>query len=437
MLTRTNKAATEEVISLLDVGSFKTTCLIVGRRQGAQGSAVGQPPARILGIGQCRSQGIKAGTVTDLNLAEETVRAAVGRAEAQSGLRVEEVIVAATCGRIGSTNFRASATVGQSRVKEVDVDRVLTAAERFAATDGRSLLHMHGLGYRLDDTASVVNPIGMAAERLSLDVNAVTADEAPIRNLTLLIERCYLRVAEVYAAPYASALAAMTEEEAKLGVTVVDMGGGTTSLASFLDGQLVHVDAIAVGGNHLTYDIARTLSTPLAEAERIKTLYANLMGAHSDEHDLVSFPVTGEEGGVMHHTSKARLRQIVRPRVEEILGLIRERLSRAGYGEAVSNRFVLAGGASELVGLLPFATRELGGVVRLGTVRTLQGVPRALTSPSLAAVAGLAGLAPAGEQVWRLGSMGTGSAPGYLGRVGRWLRESFWDDESRTATTGT
>ncbi len=426
MLNRIAKPPAEEIVSLLDVGTFKTTCLIVAR-----------PGNCILGIGQSRSEGIKAGSIADLNLAEETVRSAVGRAEAQAGVRVEEVVVAATCGRISSMTFAASADVGGARVTDRDLDRVLAAAEDFVSADGRALLHLHGLGYRLDGETPVANPVGMAASRLSLDVNAVTADEAPVRNLTLLVERCLLRVAEIYAAPYASALATMTEEEARLGVTVLDMGGGTTSVAAFLDGQFVYADAIAVGGNHLTYDIARTLSTPLAEAERIKTLYANLMGAHADEHDLVTYPVAGGGEGELYHTSKARLRQIVRPRIEEIIGLVQDRLQRSGYGAAVASRFVLTGGASGIVGLPALAMRVLGCSVRLGVIRSLPGLPSGLASPSLAAVVGLASLAQApggrsAQDVLRQRDR----APGFIARTGQWFRESFWDDEAKTGTSG-
>lgn len=431
MLSRT-KAPADEVLSLLDIGSFKTTCLIVSRRQTAGSPA--HAPFRVLGIGQCRSQGIKAGSVTDLSLAEETVRAAVGRAEAQAGLQIDEVVLAATCGRIASQTFAASRPVAGGRVRESDVDGVLAAAESFAAQEGRVLLHLHGLGYRVDDSA-VVNPVGMAAGRLTLDVNAVTADEVAIRNLSLLVERCYLGVAEIFAAPYASALSTMTEEESRLGVTVVDMGGGTTTVAAFLDGQLVFADAIAVGGNHLSYDIARTLSTPLAEAERIKTLYTDLLGSHSDEHDLVSYPVAGVDRGELSHTSRARLRQIVKPRVEEILGLVRDRLTRSGFGEAITHRFVLTGGASGIVGLQAFAMRELGGSVRIGSLRAVPGLPAGLSAPSLAAVAGLAGLAPSGEGQARRTHRGQ-AGESYLGRVGQWFRESFWDDETRTGTDG-
>lgn len=426
MLTRVAKPPAEEILSLLDVGTFKTTCLIAAR-----------PGPRILGIGQSRSEGVKAGCVTDLNCAEETVRVAVGRAEAQAGLRVEEVVVAATCGRIGSTTFRASAPVTGDRVGEADLGRVLAAAETFASADGRMLLHLHDLGYRLDGETAVANPLGMAARQLSLDVNAVTADEAPVRNLTLLIERCYLRVAEMFAAPYASAVATMTDEEARLGVTVIDLGGGTTSFASFLDGQFVHAGAIAVGGNHLTYDIARNLSTPLAEAERIKTLYANVMGAHADEHDLVAYPSASEEQGELYHTSRARLRQIVRPRVEEILALVRDRLQRSGYANAVSSRLVLTGGASEIVGLSALTLREFGSSVRLGTIRSMPGLSAVLASPSLSAVAGLVSLAQSsGTMAGQADRRGPERARGYMARAGRWLRESFWDEETRTETLG-
>ncbi|MFO1172774.1 MAG: cell division protein FtsA [Hyphomicrobiaceae bacterium] len=431
MLART-KAHADEVISLLDIGSFKTTCLIISRR--AVTGSPARAPFRVLGIGQCRSQGIKAGSVTDLNLAEETVRAAVGRAEAQAGFQIEEVVLAATCGRIASQTFAASRPVPCGRVGETDIDAVLGAAETFAGREGRSLLHLHGLGYRVDD-APVANPIGMAASTLTLDVNAVTADEVPLRNLTLLVERSYLRVAEIFAAPYASALATMTEEESRLGVAVVDMGGGTTTVAAFLEGQLVFADAIAVGGNHLSYDIARTLSTPLAEAERIKTLYANLLGSHSDGHDLVSYPVAGVDREELSHTSRARLRQIVEPRAGEILGLVRDRLVRSGFGEAISSRFVLTGGASGIVGLQAFAMRELGGSVRLGSLRAVPGLPPALAMPSLAAIAGLAGLAQSGEAHARRPDR-SAAAKGYLGQVGRWFRESFWDDEAKTGTGG-
>lgn len=426
MLNRIAKTPPEDVVSLLDIGTFKTTCLIVAR-----------PGNRILGIGQSRSEGIKAGSIADLNLAEETVRAAVGRAEAQAGVRVDEVVVAATCGRLGSITFAASAETGGHRVTHADLDRVLAAAEQFVSTDGRALLHLHGLGYRLDGETPVANPVGMLAGRLTLDVNAITADEAPVRNLTLLIERCLLRVAEIFAAPYASAVATMTEEEARLGVSVIDMGGGTTSVAAFLDGQLVYADAIAVGGNHLTYDIARTLSTPLAEAERIKTLYANLMGAHADENDLVTYPVAGGGEGELYHTSKARLRQIVRPRVEEILGLVRDRLLRSGYGEAVLGRVVLTGGASGIVGLPALAMRELGCSVRIGAVRGLPGLPPGVAAPSLAAVVGLASLAEApGHRTARDPLRPADRGRGYVARAGRWLKESFWDDEAKTGTTG-
>ena len=426
MLTRIAKPPAEEILSLLDVGTYKTTCLIVER-----------PENRVLGIGQSRSEGIKAGSIADLNLAEESVRAAVGRAEAQAGVRVEDVVVAATCGRIGSTAFAASIDTPGRRITKTELDRVLTAAETFVTTDGRALLHLHGLGYRLDGVTPVANPIGMAADRLTLDVNAVTADEAPVRNLTLLVERCLLRVTEVYAAPYASALATMTEEEARLGVTVIDMGGGTTSVASFLEGELVFADAIAVGGNHLTYDIARTLSTPLAAAERIKTLYATLMGAHADEHELVSYPLAGGEEGELYHTSKARLRQIVRPRAEEIIGLVRERLQRSRFGEAVSGRFVLTGGASLIVGLPALAMHELGGSVRLGTIRSLPRLPDRLASPSLAAVVGLASLAGLpGQRAQRDVLRSPDRVRGYVARAGRWLKESFWDDEAKTGTSG-
>ena len=240
----------------------------------------------------------------------------------------------------------------------------------------------------------------------------------------LVVERCYLSVSGLVAAPYASALATTSEEERRLGVTCINIGGGTTSIAMFSEGQFIFADSIPVGGNHITYDIARALQTPLAEAERIKALYGTLVGAQSDEHEQFSFPVAGDEEGLQYQTTKARLAQIIRPRIDNIAGLVGERLARSQMQHFAGDRVVLTGGTAQLVGIGEYMANTLGRPVRVARTQQIAGLPSNVSSPVFATAAGLLASLTAGQ-----GAMTTRSRPamaaGYLGRVGQWLREGF------------
>jgi cell division protein FtsA len=284
---------------------------------------------------------------------------------------------------------------------------------------------MNRLGFRLDGAEGVRDPRGLAARHLSAHLHAVTADEAPLRNLLLLIERCYLGCDGLVAAPYASALATTTDEERAIGVTCIDLGAGTTSISMFSDGRFVGADVVPVGSQHITFDIAKTLQTPLSEAERIKTLYGTLVSAQSDEHESFSYSLAGEEDGESYQTTKARLTDIIRPRVAQILGLVRERLAQNGASAYAGDKVVLTGGASQLLGCSEFTANELGRPVRLGRPQALTGLPESLVGPQFAALVGLAiaaGQSGAENISYRDRA---GVSRGYFGRVGSWLKAGF------------
>lgn len=411
-------------VGVLDVGTSKVACLIASvEPRGAEHGAV--PRATVLGVGYQRSQGVKAGVITDLDAAEHAVRAAVGQAERMAGLTLDGVQVSVTCGRLRSRTFTANCDVDSGVVGDGDIQRVMDGGRAFAERDGRTLVHLNRLAFRLDRQAVVHDPRGMAARGLSADLHAVTADEAPVRNLMMVVERCHLAVSGLVAAPYASAMAATTEDERRLGVTAIDIGGGTATLAAFVDGQLVFADATAVGGNHLTYDIARALQAPVAEAERIKALYGTMVAASSDEHEAFSYPLAGEDEGASNRATRAQLREVIRPRVASLLALIAERLERGGIRSEATRRVVLTGGASQLVGLGDFAAEALGRPVRVAGAPLVGGLPGGVARPAFAVAAGL--LVSATQQSGRVAvhhGRGTPSG-GYLGRVGNWLREGF------------
>ena len=426
-----HKPRRHRLISVLDVGTSKVTCLIARTEPAPKWLAErGQPTQlTVVGFGQHRSGGVKAGTIVDMNLAEQAIRAAVDRAERMAQITIEEVVLSVSCGRLKSDNFSASAAITGDSVRAHDVDRVLAAGRDYAArSEGRMVLHTLATGYRLDDHSGISDPRGMIGERLSVDIHAVLADELPLKNLMLCVERCHLGIAGLVAAPYASGIATIVDDEARLGVTCIDIGAGCTTMAVFAEGQFLYADAVAVGGHQITLDLARALSTPLAEAERIKSLHGSAFATPSDEGEAISFSTVGEdEAPNYYRVSKAQVAEILRPRLEEILTLVRERIEASGLGPLVGQRVALTGGASQLTGLPQLASRMLDKTVRLGRPRPIAGLPDTGIAPSLATAIGLLVLCERPRvEIARLSQgryLGTGT--GYMARVGQWIRDSF------------
>jgi cell division protein FtsA len=246
----------------------------------------------------------------------------------------------------------------------------------------------------------------------------------------LAVERCHIGVEAVIATPYASGLSALVDDEAEMGVVVIDMGAGTTSIAVFSGGHLVHVDALAVGGHHVTMDIARGFTTRVAAAERLKTLYGAAVSSSSDDRDMIAVPqVDEDERDVPNHLPKSHLVRIIKPRVEEILELIRDRLKNAGFAAQAGRRVVLTGGASQLVGTTDVARRILQGQVRIGRPLGIKGLPEAAKGPAFATAVGLL-VYPQVAHIEHFEPRSAGyfagtGTDGYLSRVGRWFRDSF------------
>lgn len=421
---RRNAGHGKGVIGLLDIGTSKVACLIAVPEPRGRDGAAPAAPYRVIGVGHQRARGLKAGVITDVDEAEASVRLTVTQAERMAGIELEDVVLSVACGRLKSQSFAANADVETGVVGENDIARVMAGGRAYAEREGRSLVHLNRFGFRLDGSSGVRDPRGMAARRLTADLHAVTVDEAPLRNLMLVVERCYLSVAGFVAAPYAAALATTSEEERRLGVTCIGIGAGTTTIATFCEGQFLWADQIPVGGNHITFDIARALQTPLAEAERIKALYGTALGAHSDEHELFSYPVVGEEEGLRYQTTKARLAQIIRPRLDHMAGLIGDRLARSQMTRFAGDRVVLTGGSAQLVGIGEYMADALGRPVRVARPQQVAGLPSNVESPVFSTAAGLLASLSAGH-----GAMTSRNRPamaaGYLGRVGQWLREGF------------
>ena len=419
------------LVAALDVGTSKIACLIARLKP--------QPPRDVLrrrshaieviGFSHTGSLGIKAGHVVDLVEAEGAVRHAVDLAERSANCQIESVIVSMSSGRLTSALMSAAVDLSGLPVAERDISRVLAAGSRQSVRDGRIVLHSLPIGFSLDGAHGVRDPRGMMASRFGVDMHVLTANSAPARNLMLAVERCHLLVEAMVAGPYVASLATLADDEADLGAAVIDFGAGTTTIAAFSDGRFVHADGFALGGHHVTLDIARGLGVSLPDSERIKTLYGSVLAGGADERDLITLPaVAGEDRETPRFVSRATLTRIVKPRVEEILEIVRDRLKASPFAAEPRGRVVLTGGACQLTGLSDLAAQVLGRQVRIGRPLGISKLPEAAKGSAFAVAAGLLVYPQLAHVEYfeprhtRQVRAGTG---GYIARVGRWLRESF------------
>lgn len=419
------------IVAGLDIGTSKIACLIARLEpQGPQEALRRRSHGvRILGFAHTAASGMKAGAVVDLVEAEEMVRQAIDTAESMAGVRIESVVASLSGGRPGSERFTAGIELAGGVVSDGEIARVLAAAGRHSVRDGRAVLHSLPIGYALDAHTGIREPRGMLGHRFGVDMHMVTADVATVRNLMLTVERCHLGVEAMVASPYVAALAALADDEADLGAAAIDLGAGTTTLAVFSGGRFVHADGFALGGAHVTMDLARGLNTRIADAERIKAIYGSVLAGGSDERDMITVPPVGnDEREPPQFVSRAQLVRIIRPRVEEILEMVRDRLKASPFAAAPRARVVLTGGGSQLSGIAELATRMLRRPVRIGRPLGVAGLPEAAKNPAFAVAAGLLVYPQAAHlehfEPRRTRQLMTGTG-GYMARVGQWLRESF------------
>lgn len=414
-------------LAAIDIGSQKVCCAIarpVGLRKGAEREPAG---VQVLGFGHHASQGVGAGAIIDLDAAERTIRLAVDAAEQAAGTTISDVVVNLSAGRPKVEFHRHRINVGGQMITRAHIARV--AGEALAGFDAgrRLVIQASPIRFDIDDAHGVGDPEGMYGENLSLDLAVVTAEPGAMHNLATVLERCHLHVRGFVAAAQAAGQAVLVEDEKKLGVTLIDLGAATTSLAVFHDGALVHADMLPIGGNHVTSDIARGLSTTISHAERLKTLFGSALPALFDDSESVAAPVLGENGvEAVQNVPRSMLTGIIRPRIEEIFELLNQRLAASAAAQRAGRRVVITGGASQLCGVREVAGEVLGRQVRMARPARLHGLPDIALGAGFAVVNGLLRhqLQPA-RFATDVSAICAASGPGYLGRMGRWLRESL------------
>jgi cell division protein FtsA len=415
---RTKRPARGDLIAALDIGTTKVCCFVAKVEDAGQ--------VRVVGIGHQVSRGLRAGTIVDMEAASQAIAYAVHAAEQAAGGTVRDVVVNISGGQPVSQTVNVEVPVASQEVTDADIRRALAQARHVQSPAGQEMIHTIPVGYSIDGSRGIRDPRGMFGERLAVQLHTVTAQASAVRNLATCVARCHLETEGFVVSPYAAGLSSLVEDEMDLGCTVIDMGGGTTTLAVFFEGNVVYTDCVPVGGGHVTNDIARGLTTPLSHAERMKTLYGSAIASVSDDREVIEVPQVGEdEPAQANHVPKSLLVGIIQPRLEEIFELVRDRLETSGFAKAAGRRVVLTGGASQMPGTRELAQLILDKQVRLGRPTRPDGLAASTYGPAFATAAGL--LAHAIQSTAELPAAAAEAEPPkhIWGRVGLWLRENL------------
>jgi cell division protein FtsA len=370
-------------IAVLDIGTTKIVCLIATLTEDGDFA--------VTGVGHQLSKGVKSGVVTDISEAATSISAAVHTAEQMAGVTIEHVLVSANGTNLKSRHVAVELDVLADGVSDQDIADIIYEGCASLSSEDTGILHCFPAHYALDGVRGLRDPRGMIGKKLGADLQIITAREQYLRNVAQCIGRAHLNIADHVMACHASALSVLEKDEMDLGVTLIDMGGGTTSFAVFAGGRNIYADSIPVGGNHVTSDIAQGLSTSLHHAERLKTLHGSAINSVKDSEVMIDVPQLGEREDEDEPTTmpRAMLVGVIRPRMEEIFELIRGKLEASGVDKLAGRRCVITGGASQMIGVSDLAERMLGKQVRKGKPMPIPGLAEAVSGPAFATVIGM------------------------------------------------
>ena len=422
------------VIAILDIGTFKISCLVLrfdGPDQSMErdgvGPMAGQSTFRVIGAATTRSRGVRFGEIAAMPETERAVRTAVQAAQKMANVRVDHVIACFSGARPRSYGLAGEWHLRDRVVTETDVANVLAACDLPDLGDHREVLHAQPVNFAIDHRTGLSDPRGQAGNRLACDMHLLSVDALSVQTLLNCINRCDLDVAGIASSAYVSGISTLVEDEQELGAACIDMGGGATGLSIFMKKHMIYADSARLGGDHVTSDISKGLEIPLAVAERIKTRHGGVQATGMDDREMIE--IGGDSGDWdkdRRQVSRAELIGIMRPRVEEILEEVRVRLDAAGFDHLPSQQIVLTGGGSQIPGLDGLAAKILGQRVRLGRPLRVQGLPQAATGPAFSSAVGLCLFAANPQDEWWDFDMPADRYPARsLKRAVKWFKDNW------------
>ena len=406
------------LVVAVDIGTTKVACVIGDR------NALGT--VDIIGVGTHPSSGLRKGVVINIEDTVHSIKAAIDEAEMMAGVEVGSVLVGIAGGHIRSMNSEGMVPIRSGQVATGDIQKVLDTAQALAIPMDQEVIHVIPQEFKVDDQEGIEDPRGMSGVRLASKVHIVTAAVTAAQNIVRCCNLTGLNVRDIVLEPLASSEAVLSEDERQLGVMMVDIGGGTTDVAIFCDGAIVHSYVLPVGGDHITHDIAWGLRAPIDVAERIKRDHGCAQANLVQQNAGIEVPRVG--GDRVEQTTRAMLAEIIEPRVHEMFELLGKDLRRGGFSEVMPAGVVLSGGAALMPGMVEAAERVLGMPARRGGPRDVGGLSDVVTSPIYATAVGLVKFGmkhPGGG-----GGFNSNSEPASLygrvkGRMSEWLGMVF------------
>jgi len=409
-------AKKEDLIVGLDIGTTKI-CAIVAERT--------EKGLDVVGLGTHPSRGLRKGVVVDMDATVDSIKRAVEEAELMADCEITSVYAGIAGGHIRSFNSDGIVAVKDREVRDSDVRRVIDAAKAVAIPMDREVIHVIPQEFVIDDQEGIREPVGMSGVRLEARVHIVTAAVTSAQNIVRCANKAGLNVVDTILEPLASAEAVLSEDERGLGVCLIDIGGGTTDLAIFSDDAIKHTSVLALGGHHISNDIAVGLRTPFEEAERIKKKFGVASARLLTSDDVITVPSVG--GRRPREVSRKILCEIIEPRVDEILTLARQELVKANLIDKIPSGVVLTGGCSALAGITELAEEVFEAPVRRGIPMHVGGLQDVVRSPMYATGVGLV-LFGFSQTHGRLQSRFRIRDESIFGRVKQRMREWFYGE---------
>jgi len=363
----------------LDIGTSKVVAIV--------GEIKADGALEIIGIGSHPSRGLKKGVVVNIESTVQSIQRAVEEAELMAGCEIHSVYAGIAGSHVRSINSHGIVAIKDKEVLQGDVERVIDAAKAVAIPADQKILHVLPQEYIIDSQEGIRDPIGMSGVRLEAKVHIVTGADSAAQNIVKCVQRCGLAVDDIVLEQLASSYAVLTEDEKDLGVCVVDIGGGTTDIAVFGGGAIRHTAVIPIAGDQVTNDIAVSMRTPTQYAEDIKIKYACALSQLANPDETIEVPSVGDRPP--RRLARQTLAEIVEPRYEELFGLVRDELRRAGLEESVATGIVLTGGSAKMEGAVELAEEVFHMPVRLGVPQYVSGLVDVVSNPIHATGVGL------------------------------------------------
>ena len=409
-------AKPSNVIAGLDIGTTKICCII--------GEINDKGELDVIGIGSHPSKGLRKGVVINIESTVDSIKSAVEEAELMSGSEIDSVYVGIAGGHIKGFNSHGVLAVKDKEIVEADISRVIDAAKAVAIPMDREVIHVIPQEYIVDDQDGIKTPLGMSGVRLEAKVHIVTGAVTSAQNIVKSVTRAGLQVNDIVLEQLASSKSVLSSDEKELGVAMIDIGGGTSDLAIFFQEAIKHTSVLAIGGNHVTNDIAIGLRTPTSEAERIKKEYGCALTSLINGNETIEVPSVGDrENRVL---SRRLLSEIIEPRLDELFTLVKMEIGQSGHKDLITSGIVLTGGSSILKGIVEAAEKIFKLPVRRGMPKSIGGLVDVVNSPMYATAVGLL--------FYGMEKIKTGEIPNLTGtkvfdrvfnRMKEWIEEYF------------